>query len=104
MSQDSHAKKPSRLAWFLTGVIFTVLVAGAAAFFVPFIQVPGMPDGDGTPDRGNVSAEEGAQPGARSLTIVEYLKEKPFDIKVEKPNIELPDFKKEEDKPAEKPE
>ena len=99
MSEDAKGGKPSRLMWFVNGIIFSILVAGAAAYFVPFIQVPATPDGDAFPDRGDVVSEEGEEPPMKSLTIVEYRQEKPIKVKVEPPKVKIPDLKKDDEEP-----
>ena len=84
--------KPRRWLWFANGIIFTILLAGATAYFVPILDCPLCdPVKTEEADVGEIVGMSCSSCQSESkLTVMEYLQE--FPVKVELPEVELPDL------------
>ena len=93
--KEEKSKSGGKGIIFFLGILVTVGLVGATAWFVPFLDCPGceIPT-DGQPELGEVSHPDGCIhcSGASALTVVEYLKEFPVEVRkdIKIPDVSLP--------------
>ena len=88
--KDKSQGKGGRFLWFFGGILFSVLIAGAVANFVPILDCPFCGEDEATlPQVGEVSDSSSCSSCINSgkLTIVDYCTELPVELNL--PKVEV---------------